>query len=224
MTIARWLLIPLLFGGLLSHGGDADGRRGNTLYERGAFAEAEQAYREGLTRVDASDSTRNAALYHNLAAALYQQERYAEADETFQNARDYATDVDARVRIHYNQATNAARAGNREAALRHYRTTLRLDPLHDDARHNYEVLMRQQPPAPGRADTPDVDPSDYAQRLKRRAEALAAQRDYSAALMLMQEGLAQDSTVAAYQDFMGRLNTITAIDRNAENDVQLDRP
>ena len=124
------------------------------------------------------------------------------------------------MRIRYNRGTNAARTGDTEAALAHYRATLLLDPTHDDARHNYEVLARKQPAPLQQAAPPDVNPSDYAQRLKRRAEALAAQRDYAGAFDLMQNGLAEDSTVAAYQDFMGRLGAIVAIDQDSVSTVR----
>ena len=220
MTLLRWLLLPVLMSAIWTSGGAPEGRRGNTLYERGAFRDAAAAYREGIAQTDPRDSTQQAALHHNWGAALYQQERYTQADSLFSVAQDYAHTKAGRARIHYNQATNAARAGNTQAALRHYRATLLADPSYDDARHNYEVLMRQQPAPPARTDAPDVDPSNYAQRLKRRADALAAQRDYAGALTLMQDGLAEDSTVAAYQEFMGRLGTITVIDQDSVSTVR----
>ena len=216
----RWLLLPVLMSVLWMSGGASEGRRGNTLYERGAFDEAAAAYQEGIAQTDPRDSTQQAALHHNWGAALYQQDRYTQADSIFAVAQDYARTKAERTRIHYNRATNAARANNTEAALSHYRAALRLDPDHDDARHNYEVLARQQSSLPARSEPPDVDPSDYAQRLKRRAEALAAQREYAAAFTLMQDGLADDSTVAAYQDFTGRLGTIVAIDQDSVSTVR----
>lgn len=218
--MTRWLLIPVLMSVLWMSGGASEGRRGNTLYERGAFDDAATAYQEGIAQTDPRDSTQQTALHHNWAAALYQQERYTHADSIFAVAQDYARTKAERTRIHYNRATNAARAKNTEAALSHYRATLRLDPDHDDARHNYEVLARQQSTPPVRTESPDIDPSDYAQRLKRRAEALAAQREYVAALTLMQNGLTEDSTVAAYQDFIGRLGTIVAIDQDSVSTVR----
>ncbi|MFO8232104.1 MAG: hypothetical protein R6U20_05505 [Longimonas sp.] len=220
MTLLRWLLLPVLMSALWTSSGDSEGRRGNTLYERGAFAEAEAAFQAGIAQTDPRDSTRYAALHHNWAAALYQQEAYVQADSVFGVAQEYAESKDQRVRIRYNRATNAARTGDTETALAHYRAALLLDPAHEDARHNYEVMARQQSAPSARADTPDVDPSDYAQRLKRRAEALAAQRNYTAAFTLMQDGLAEDSTVAAYQDFMGRLGTIATIDQDSVSTVR----
>ncbi|PEN08457.1 hypothetical protein CRI93_04920 [Longimonas halophila] len=220
MTLLRWLILPVLMSALWTSSGDSEGRRGNTLYERGAFAEAEAAFQAGIAQTDPRDSTRYAALHHNWAAALYQQEAYAQADSVFAVAQEYARDTVERVRIRYNRATNAARTGDTETALAHYRAALLLDPAHDDARHNYEVLARQQAAAPAPRPAPDIDPSDYAQRLKRRAEALAAQREYATAFELLQDGLAEDSTVAAYQDFMGRLGAIVAIDQDSVSTVR----
>lgn len=208
----RWMLFLLLLGGLLSHHGDTSGREGNALYDRGQFAEAEAAYQEGLTHVDPTDSTRYAALMHNKGAAQYQQDNYEAAAEAFAEAQAHAVSEDEQIRIRYNAATNAARAGRLEDALSGYRDVLLRDPTHDDARHNYEVIARQQSAPQTGPPPPDIEPSAYAERVHRRARALAAQRQYREALTLMQEGLAQDSTVAAYQDFMGRLDTIARID------------
>lgn len=224
MTLLRWLLLPILMSALWPSGPAQEGRRGNALYERGAFARAEQAYLAGLAQVERRDSTQQAMLAHNRGAALYQQAAYARADSAFARAQQHANTKAARTRIRYNRATNAARAGNIDAALRHYRATLRLDPDHDAARHNYEVLARRAAATPQRRPAPDIAPSSYAQRLKRRAEALVAQRQYTRAFALMQDGLAEDSTVAAYQDFMGRLRAVAAINSDSTATVRRQQP
>jgi hypothetical protein len=56
-----------------------------------------------------------------------------------------------------------------------------------------------------------VEPSPYARRLKKKAEALVARENYGAAVDSMRRGLRRDSTVAAYQDFIGRLEDVAQI-------------
>ncbi|HKL87713.1 MAG TPA: hypothetical protein VJ884_01835, partial [Salinibacter sp.] len=59
--------------------------------------------------------------------------------------------------------------------------------------------------------SPDVEPSAYARRLKKKAEALVARQQYGAAVDSMQRGLRRDSTVAAYRDFLARLTDVAEI-------------
>ena len=56
-----------------------------------------------------------------------------------------------------------------------------------------------------------MEPSPFAKELKRRADALVARKQYGNALTLMKDGLAQDSTVRAYQRFMERLKDVDGI-------------
>lgn len=209
---ARLLLVLLLFG-LFGDTGREAGRRGNAFYEQGAYMNAAEAYRSGLAELEATGGVTAAALHNNLGATLHQQEKYEEARAAFGRAAEAADTDETRARAHYNAGTAAAVMGDIEAGLRHYRRTLLLDPTHEAARHNYEVLKRRQarsgaqPPSP-----PEVEPSPYARRLKKQAEALVQRQQYDAAATLMQEGLEQDSTVRAYRKFMGRLRDVARID------------
>lgn len=200
--------------------GAADaGRRGNALYERGAYGEAAKAYRAGLAQVADTTGAVYVRLQNNLGAALYRQEKFDAARQAFQRAARLSPDPGDRIRGLYNAGNAAARSGAYAAALDRYRQVLRLQPTHEAARYNYEFLQRersqrqqqrQQPDEP-----PDVTPSPYAKQLKQEADALAAERRYGTALRMMQDGLAKDSTVAAYQKFMTRLEDVATIQRMA---------
>ncbi len=88
------------------------------------------------------------------------------------------------------------------------RVALRLAPGLARARRNQEIARRQggdEPPAP-------PGPSDFARELKAQADSLVAARQYPAALSVMQDGLARDSTVAAYADFIQRLGGVAEIE------------
>ena len=208
---APLLSVLMLF--LFGADGAEDGRRGNALYQQEQYAEAALAYRAGLETHDGSASTVAAALWNNLGAALYQQEKYAEAHDAFQRAIGTAATPEQRAKAYYNAANNAVAREERETALELYRQALLLDPNFADARFNYEFVMRnQQPPSEQSQPPPDIEPSPFAKRLKQQADSLAARRQYERAFQLMQQGLQQDTTVAAFQTFIGRLRAVADID------------
>jgi tetratricopeptide (TPR) repeat protein len=209
---ARLALVLLLFG-LLGDTGAEHGRSGNALYEQGQYAAAATAYRDGLAAIDDTTGAVYAALQNNLGSALHRQKQFAAARSAFERAARAAPSLDERVRARFNAATAAAGLGNLKAALRDYREVLLMDPTHAPARYNYEFLKRQLTSGRRSQPPPDVEPSPYARRLKKKAEALVARQRYGAAVDSMRRGLRRDSTVAAYQDFIARLTDVAEITR-----------
>jgi len=212
MRFSGVLLVALLFG-LLGDTGAERGRDGNALFEEGRYAEAEQAYREGLAARTDTTGTVYAALQNNLGAALLRQDLLAEARTAFERARRAAPDGTERVRALFNEGTVAARQDDVSAALERYRRVLLRDPTHEAARHNYELLRRRRNAGEQRSEGSDIEPSPYARRLKKKADALVARRRYEEAAALLRDGLLRDSTVRAYRGFIGRIDEVNEIDR-----------
>jgi len=208
--LVRLALILLLFG-LFGDTGAEQGRSGNALYEQGQYAAAEQAYRDGLAALNDTTGAVYAALQNNLGAALHRQKQFAAARSVFERAARAAPSLDERVRARFNAATAAAGLGNLQTALHDYRQVLLMEPDHTPARYNYEVLKRQLASRKGAQPPPDVEPSAYARRVKKKAEALVARKQYRAAADSMQRALRRDSTVAAYRDFITRLTDVVQI-------------
>ena len=207
------LLLGLWSGGLFPDDSKDEGRRGNRLYQQEQWSAAEQAYRTALGSIRDSSGTVYAALQHNLGAALYQQDEFRDAQTAFTRAYEAASTDAERTRALYNAGNAALGAGSPELAMDFYRRTLLIDPTFEAARHNYEVLhrqlQRQQPQ--GGSPPPDIEPSAFAQRLKRQAEALVSEQQYGRAVSLMDGGLERDSTVRAYRDFIQRLRDVSTI-------------
>lgn len=211
--LARATFILLLLG-LFGDTGPEEGRRGNEHFRQGQYAEAEEAYRAGLSALEDTVGTVYASLQNNLGVALYRQGRFEEARAALRRARRAASSDDERARSLFNAATAAAAVDDHAAALRHYERVLLLDPSHETARFNYEYLKRSRSDDRSpRSRSPDVEPSAYAQKLKKRAEAMAAERQYEAAVALMKDGLRRDSTVGAYRDFITRIEDVAQINR-----------
>jgi len=210
--LARAVLIALLFG-LLGDTGPESGREGNALFEQEKYAAAAAAYREGLNaRADTTGAV-YAELQNNLGLALHRQGRLDAARSALARARRAASSDAGRVRTLFNAATVAAEMGDRTVALQNYKQVLLLRPEHEAARFNYEYLKRQQD-ARSSSEPPEVEPSPFARRLKKKAETLVARTQYTTAAALLKNGMRKDSTVRAYRDFMSRIEEIAQIARS----------
>ena len=193
--------------------GAADGRQGNRLLAAGVAEGAAAAYQAGVAASTEGDGHLATALLANLGLARYADEAFAEAADAFAEAVERSPDAEARARYAFYAGTARARAEELEPAAALLRQALVARPDFPEARHNYEwVKRRLDTPPPD--DTPP-EPSAFAQRLKAQADSLVAARQYPDALRVMTEGLQQDSTVAAYADYMQRLGDVVQIETGA---------
>jgi len=115
--MAARLSLVLLLLGLFGDTGAEHGRTGNALYERGQYAAAEDAYRDGLAVHEDTTDAVYAALQNNLGATLHRQQRFAAARSAFQRAVRAAGSEEERIRSLFNAATAAAGTGQLRAAL-----------------------------------------------------------------------------------------------------------
>lgn len=208
---ARLGLILLLFG-LFADTVAEQGREGNARFRDGEYAAADSLYRKALSALEDSTGTVYSGLQNNVGLALQRQSKYALAQEAYEEAIRSAVSDAGRVRSLFNGANAAAALGERKQALDYYEKVLLLDPTHEAARFNYEYLKRKHGDPSG-GPSANVDPSPYAKKLKRKAEALVAQTRYTTAAALMKDGLQRDSTVAAYRDFITRIEEVAQISR-----------
>ncbi|WP_224995206.1 hypothetical protein [Cesiribacter sp. SM1] len=108
-------------------------------------------------------------------------------------------------------------------ALQYFKEALKADPANESARMNYELAWKRlneqddqqqdQEDQQQQEDQPKIEPSEWARQQKAKADALSRQFRYTDALRLMQESLEQDSTIAAYNDFISRLGDVAEIDQ-----------
>ncbi|MEM1116467.1 MAG: hypothetical protein AAF845_17135 [Bacteroidota bacterium] len=190
--------------------GVAEGREGVRLLGADSLASntdaASAAFVAGLALDDVPRSVQ-ARLWHGVGLARAEGGRYAEADSAFAEALVRADDPARRARYALDAGTAALLGGDAAGAVTRLRRSLVLDPTNATARRSYEIarrLLTDDPEAP--------EPSDLAERLKAQADSLVEARQYRAALDVMQGGLAQDSTVATYADFINRLGGIVQIE------------
>jgi tetratricopeptide (TPR) repeat protein len=99
-----------------------------------------------------------------------------------------------------------------QAALSKFQTALIKNPLNEEARYNYELLARWLKRDEERKQQQNKpEPSDFAKRKKAEADRLVEQFRFADALKVMEDALAQDETVAAYQDFITLLKDVVQI-------------
>ncbi len=134
--------------------GVRQGRRGNAAYHAGRYAEAVEFYRQGLLLTQ--NSAVRFGLQHNLGAALLPLGETGAARAAFDAALRMAPNDAERARAAYNAGNAAFAEGDLQAALYYYRTALLADPNFEDARFNYEYVLRHLPPT-----TPPPAPSSH---------------------------------------------------------------
>ncbi len=103
-----------------------------------------------------------------------------------------------------------------QAALSKFQSALIRNPLNEEARYNYELLARwlKRDEERKNKDENSPEPSEFAKRKKAEADRLVEQFRFKEALTLMEAALAQDETVAAYQEFMTSLKDVVEINEN----------
>lgn len=199
--------------------GAADGRRGNDALAGGALDAATEAYVAGLAR-DGVPPAIGARLWHNLGLVRLAARQPAPADSAFAEALALAPDAETRAAVAFSLGTAALAAGDAERAVAALRRALVLRPDWPEARRNLALALRLRDDGP----PPPPEPSDFAVELKARADSLVAARRYRSALDLMEDGLARDSTVAAFQDFIGRLGGVVQIEEAPADTAAAPRP
>ena len=100
-------------------------------------------------------------------------------------------------------------------AVNAYKKTLKLNYENQLARENLELSLREQQKQEEQQKQDQenkIEPSEFAKKLKEKAEEMARQKLYRDAFNLMMSGMQKDQTVQAYQNFISRLNVVAEIE------------
>lgn len=130
-------------------------QRDHPLVEQGREAYAAGNYEEALKAFEAAKKERpgDPAVDFNRGDALAKLGRVQEAEQAFRSVTESNRD-DLRQKAWYNLGNLKATTGDKQEALKSYRRALTLDPKDLQARHNYEVVLRDLPP-PDNQSQPD---------------------------------------------------------------------
>ena len=111
----------------------------------------------------------------------------------------------------------ANRNGKFEEALNYFKQALKTAPDNEDARYNYEMVKRKlaNEEEKRKKNQKDSDknqaPSEFAKKLKAKADEMILQRQYKQAYDLMMDGLKKDHTVSTYKSFIDRTKEVVEI-------------
>lgn len=147
----------------------------------------------------------------NLANAYLQQNDTSNAVQFY--TKVLSTENDNLRSLAYQQMGVINQQQNKlENALSDFKNALKSNPQNSDARYNYELLKKtmkeQEQQQKDQNKDDDIKPSEYAKKLKAQADNLVKQNMFEQASSIMQKGLQEDKTVAAYNAFISKLNDV----------------
>ncbi len=182
--------------------GVADGRAGVRALADGDSSAAATAFQSGLAASPPRDV--HARLAFDLGLAVFGTDA-VQADSLFIAAATHADRAPLRALAARHAGLAALADGDAPRAVGHLRRALLLDPADADARRAYAIARRQ-------ADGPGA-PTPEALRIKAEADRLVAERRYSEALALVQRERARVPSLAAFDDWAGRVQGVADIVR-----------
>lgn len=113
-------------------------RKGNELYKENNFGNAEIEYRKGL-----EINPGNWAAKYNLAASLYKQGKYKEAELILDSLRDKTRDNSQLSSVYHNLGNNYLKDKQFENSIEAYKKALKLKPDAEDTRYNLSYAMKK---------------------------------------------------------------------------------
>lgn len=113
-------------------------RSANKLYKKGEYKDAYQMYRQALGDT-ANPATNAPGVYYNGGNALYMQNEFDRALESYQ--RSYSPDSLLTGKMLYNRANTLLKSGHFNEAIESYLQSLQYLPDDEDARHNLELAL-----------------------------------------------------------------------------------
>jgi tetratricopeptide (TPR) repeat protein len=145
----------------------------------------------------------------NLANAYFHQNDTTNAQQYYSRVLS-SEDAQLRSLAYQQMGIINKQKNNLDKALSDFKSALKSNPSNEDARYNYELLkqMMEQQEQQQENEDKDIEPSEYAKQLKAQADKLAKQNLFEQAFSIMQKGLQEDETVAAYNTFITKLNDV----------------
>ena len=147
-------------------------------------------------------------IHLNLANAYFHQGDTSNAVQFY--SRVVNSDDDAMRSLAFQQLGVIEQQKNKlQESLALLKSSLKANPQNEDARYNYELVRRMIKEQEQQENQDEnIEPSEYAKKLKAQADQLAQQNLFERALGLMQQGLQEDKTVAAYNSFIAKLSDV----------------
>lgn len=180
-------------------------RQGEQAYASGDFKAAIAAFRYLTDTLDVKEDP----IMLNLANAYFKLNDTINAVQYYSNVVR-SEDPTMKSLAHQQLGVINQQKNNLKEAISDFKASLMSDPGNEEARYNYELLklMLAEQEQQQKDQDKDIEPSEYAIQLKAKADAMVKQNLFPNALSIMQKGLQEDKTVAAYNGFINKLNDV----------------
>ncbi len=195
--------------------------KGNSLYKNKKFKEAADEYQNGL-----KGDPDNSILLYNKANALYRDSKHTDAIKLYDQALKKTDKLELKRNILLNKGNSNFRLGSdpsdpkasREKlkeAITSYIDALKLFPHDGEVKFNLQkaLIMDKMQEQQQKEDErrKNMKPSEYAKKMKKKAEKKISKTQYTDALKIMAEAAQKDSTVMAFSEFLQRLQDVQKI-------------
>lgn len=109
---------------------------------------------------------------------------------------------------------------NLDMAKNYFKAALKAFPGNEEARYNYELISKllnnqenKEEQDKNDRNQNNSEPSEFAKKLKAKAEALSGSYKYQEAYELMVDGVKKDKSVLYYKDFIDRIKVIADLSK-----------
>jgi Ca-activated chloride channel family protein len=132
------LLLTLFYVSLYSQNNHKELRTGDRYYRQKETVAAEEAYRKALEK-NASPKA-----WYNLGNAVYNQGRFEESANNYQQSLNKMLPPDQKANAYYNLGNALYQKGNFKGSIDAYKQALRIKPGDPESQHNLTVALKKQ--------------------------------------------------------------------------------
>jgi tetratricopeptide (TPR) repeat protein len=132
------MLLALFSTSLFSQNDHKFLREGDRLYRQKETVAAEEAYRKAL------EKSASPKAWYNLGNAVYNQGRFEESANNFQQSIDKTNNTSQKANAYYNLGNALYQKGNFKGSIDAYKQALRIKPGDPETQHNLSVALKKQ--------------------------------------------------------------------------------
>lgn len=139
-------------------------RKGNDLYKKQQYADAEANYKKAL-ELNGKSVEGN----YNLGNSMYSQKRFDAARKEYDSSMKLTSSKDVKADASYNIGNTYMEAKNWEESIRSYKNALKLDPKDEEARYNLayaQAMLKHQQNQQNQQNKDNKDKKDQKQDQK----------------------------------------------------------
>ena len=190
-------------------------KSGNQLAEKQQYDQALVEYQTAI-----KNDPSNPNLWYNIGNVNFHKKQFADARSAYFKALEYTDSLNL-AKTNYNIGNTFMYESKLDTAISYYKKALELKPDDEDAKYNLELARailkekskkeKKNQKQQNKQDQKKQEPSEFAKKLLEKAKKLVEDFKFVEAFGLLQRGLKTDPTVAAFSDFIKKLENVTKV-------------